>query len=265
MNKPSHQPKRGFTLIELLVVIAIIAILAAILFPVFARAKEAAKKTSCLSNMKQLGTSLMLYKSDYDDTYMKTTYNSGTPRRGSWVYTSQPYVQNFNIYKCPADAFPVRFNTVDNNGNPATIFYSYINNYNIIAAHDFTVVNDSAVENHAQVIALAERRDKLQNGTQMGTHKGTSGFIPGQPCPWWTLGVEYRMATVQDARNALTGTSDKPEIVRVQWDRHNGGANYIFADGHAKWHRLEQTLDPENFMYGSRFYPRPDPGASCPG
>jgi prepilin-type processing-associated H-X9-DG protein len=207
----------------------------------------------------------MLYITDYDDTYMKTTYNSGSPRIGSWVFTTQPYVQNLQIFRCPSDPAPVRFPTRDNNNRPVTILYSYINNYNVISAHDFTVVNASTIEYPAQVITLAERRDKLQNGTIMGVHKGMSAFIPGQPCPWWTLGVEYRRATLQDAKNALTGTSDKPEIVRVKWDRHQLGSNYIFSDGHAKWHRIEQTLDPENFMYGERFYPQPEPGASCPG
>lgn len=255
----------AFTLIELLVVIAIIAILTAMLFPVFAQAKEAARKTACLSNMKQLGTSVMLYIHDYDNTFMKTTYNNSNPRRGSWVFTTQPYVQNFHIFRCSSDPFPVKFDTIDNNGNPATIYYSYINNYNVIAAHDFTVVKDSQIANTAQVLVFAERRDRLQSGIQIGTHKGTSGFIPGQPCPWWTLGVEYRRATIQDALNALNGTSDKPEIVRIRWDRHAKGANYIFADGHAKWHRLEQLLDPEAFGFGDVFYPRPEPGASCPG
>lgn len=264
-RKKIQRFSKGFTLIELLVVIAIIAILAAILFPVFARAKESAKQSSCLNNMKQLGVAVMLYKTDFDDTFMKTTYNSGQPRRGSWVFVLQPYVSNFQVFKCPSDPTPVKFDTVDNNGNPATIFYSYINNYNVVAAHDFQVINESVLRSPADVIIFAERRDKLATGTQMGTHKGTSGFIPGQPCNWWTLGVEYRHATIDDANRALRGRSDKPEIIRIQWDRHNGGSNYMFCDGHAKWHRLERTLDPEEFLWGDRFYPAPEPGQSCPG
>lgn len=257
--------RTGFTLIELLVVIAIIAILAAFLFPVFARAKEAAKKTSCLSNMRQTGTALMLYIGDYDSTYMKTTYNNTTPRKGSWVLLLQPYVQNYQIFRCPSDPAPVQLATFNEADQPMTISYSYINNYNIISAWDFTVVKESAIEAPASTISFAERRDKLTNGTVMGTHKGMSGFIPGQPCPTWTLGVEYQRATVTNAKNALIGTSDKPEIVRIFWERHNGGSNYAFGDGHAKWLRLEQILDPNNFMFGDRFYPSPEPGAACPG
>lgn len=94
----------AFTLIELLVVIAIIAILAAILFPVFAQAKLAAKKASALSSVKQLGTSVMMYMSDYDDVFPQ---GSGacwwTPIDGGWVYDTQPYVKNLDILRDPVD------------------------------------------------------------------------------------------------------------------------------------------------------------------
>ncbi len=90
---------RGFTLIELLVVIAIIAILAAILFPVFAKAREAARKTSCLSNMKQLGTAFMMYTQDYDEKYCDR--NGGVT--GHWGYAIQPYVKNYGLFSCPSN------------------------------------------------------------------------------------------------------------------------------------------------------------------
>jgi prepilin-type N-terminal cleavage/methylation domain-containing protein/prepilin-type processing-associated H-X9-DG protein len=100
--------RRGFTLIELLVVIAIIAILAAILFPVFARAREKARQTSCLSNMKQLGTACMMYFSDYDEN----TWLSGTGHFGNWASAGNncawyralmPYVKNEQVFICPSD------------------------------------------------------------------------------------------------------------------------------------------------------------------
>jgi prepilin-type N-terminal cleavage/methylation domain-containing protein len=99
--------RKGFTLIELLVVIAIIAILAAILFPVFAKAKEAAKKTADLNNMKQLGTSLHLYIADYDDTYPQAYWykNDLGDLNGyvQWSGAIQPYVKNIQIFVSPND------------------------------------------------------------------------------------------------------------------------------------------------------------------
>ncbi len=103
--------KRAFTLIELLVVIAIIAILAAILFPVFAQAKQAAKKTADLSNVKQIGTSLQIYIGDWNDTYPAGYYYNSPNGPGSlddsginhWTGVIQPYVKNLNIFVSPID------------------------------------------------------------------------------------------------------------------------------------------------------------------
>jgi len=124
--------KKGFTLIELLVVIAIIAILAAILFPVFAKAKDAAKKTQSLSNTKQMGTASMIYLQDYDDAFYPHRFNckdgngnfvncseyfdgngnkkpeaqmlqAGALQRYYWVYILQPYTKNFGVFKSPSN------------------------------------------------------------------------------------------------------------------------------------------------------------------
>ena len=92
--------KRAFTLIELLVVIAIIAILAAILFPVFAKAREKARQSSCQSNMKQLALGVLQYCQDYDEKY-PPRHNGG--EQWSWRATIQPYVKSLDLLKCPSN------------------------------------------------------------------------------------------------------------------------------------------------------------------
>src|SRR5688500_9419459 len=105
----------GFTLIELLVVIAIIAILAAILFPVFASARETARKATCQSNLKQIGNGWMMYTQDYDERAPINTWNLGTfpgdPPGGGWMnqimfIRIQPYVKNLQVLRCPSDGNP---------------------------------------------------------------------------------------------------------------------------------------------------------------
>jgi len=101
--------KPAFTLIELLVVIAIIAILAAILFPVFALAREKARQASCLSNFKQIGTGVMMYVQDWDETYPNNrlfTFPGGSEGNKllvTWKTATQPYVKNIDVYRCPSN------------------------------------------------------------------------------------------------------------------------------------------------------------------
>src|ERR687889_622589 len=98
--KPQRGGNRGFTLIELLVVIAIIAILAAILFPVFAQAREKARQTACLSNIKQLGMGIQMYAQDYDEIIPVVCVNN--QNRGPWMVQIYPYVKNTQAYNCPS-------------------------------------------------------------------------------------------------------------------------------------------------------------------
>ena len=102
--------RKGFTLIELLVVIAIIAILAAILFPVFARARENARRASCQSNLKQIGLGLLQYSQDYDETFcnawfgLQQGYQPSDPAAGKykWMDAIQPYVKSAQLFVCPS-------------------------------------------------------------------------------------------------------------------------------------------------------------------
>src|SRR5579862_3134643 len=113
----SFGTRRGFTLIELLVVIAIIAILAAILFPVFAQAREKARAISCISNLKQIGLSLIMYTQDYDEAFPSVITNSSQDGGcapglewyalgGGWATLANPYIKNGQIFRCPSSESP---------------------------------------------------------------------------------------------------------------------------------------------------------------
>jgi prepilin-type N-terminal cleavage/methylation domain-containing protein/prepilin-type processing-associated H-X9-DG protein len=107
--------KQGFTLIELLVVIAIIAILAAILFPVFARARENARRSSCQSNLKQIGLGLLQYSQDYDEKLVRCSYGTSNGDGASqsdkwkWMDSVNPYVKSTQVYNCPSDALNAKY------------------------------------------------------------------------------------------------------------------------------------------------------------
>lgn len=197
--------RKGFTLIELLVVIAIIAILAAILFPVFARARESARQSSCLNNQKQLSTGLMMYVQDYDERYPGAAPYSAASQYGHWILAwgngagqnagqpgpfdvSQgaiyPYVKNAGVYMCPSDS----------NARVKRLSYT------INSQCDF------------KLAATAQ------------TPSSTPIFID-------------ESATLNDGYFAYGGNTggDVPSYM------HNDGANYAFVDGHVKWFKRTQT------------------------
>ncbi len=284
--------RKAFTLIELLVVIAIIAILAAILFPVFAQAKEAAKKTACLSNDKQMATALFMYAADNEDTLCQTSWEGDSfhPYQVHWSFLMQPYIKSYDMFRCPSDSAPVKpkvpcASDADLGKMPMVCDwipvkgYSYIPNYNAMPAHDWLPVTMTVFAQPANTILITEKRDTGNSGD---AHKGLSGFLPSQPCPGWTLApyggrippantYTYTDAQLVKAAN-LSGTSSdykQVDVTRVAWDRHSGkkwegGANYSFADGHAKFQKLEQTLNPNNYEYGERWYPNSAPWNSSP-
>lgn len=279
--------KKAFTLIELLVVIAIIAILAAILFPVFAQAKEAAKKTSCLSNAKQMATATYLYMTDYDDLLCQVSWEkSATPQPFNnggyqihWTYLMQPYIKNWQIFVCPSDSDPVTpkhpcpseadFGKLDSSGQMycdwEALKYSYLPNYNVMPAHDWLPVSTTSLPEPASTISITERRAVMDSGYVVGKHKGISGFNPSQPCPGsvqvapqfdliHSMNFAYWTPEYAIQHNKLDA-SDKADIVRLKWDRHAGGANFAYADGHAKFRKLPQILNPDNYEFGDHFYP----------
>ena len=191
--------RKGFTLIELLVVIAIIAILAAILFPVFARAREKARQTSCLSNLKQIALANLMYAQDYDGRLgsWRITVPAGTPNaetgdgtpRLYWYWTLQPYMKNQQLLVCPSKR-PFASACRGNRGGYGGIYYDAF-------------------------VLLPEMKypAELIGNTDTNCYRR---------CSW----SEYSTPTI----HAFSHT-DWAAIHR----RHNDGANVNFFDGHAKW------------------------------
>jgi prepilin-type N-terminal cleavage/methylation domain-containing protein/prepilin-type processing-associated H-X9-DG protein len=159
--RDSHA-KRAFTLIELLVVIAIIAILAAILFPVFARARENARRASCQSNLKQIGLGILQYKQDYDERYPNE--GGGTLTDPGWAYNIQPYVKSEQLFQCPSETGgpPVGATMLDRN---ISTFTDYWYNYNLGEQSD---------------AAIAYPANTVMNGDGSGTASNYNRFnVPG--------------------------------------------------------------------------------------
>ncbi len=225
--------KRGFTLIELLVVIAIIAILAAILFPVFARAREKARQTACLNNCKQMGLAVLMYADDYDEMYVPSFTRGYCVWRGSsfsytlWFMNIQPYVKNEHICVCPSAYSPGAFL-----GDDYGVNYSLCRT--LTGGGLGTTMAE--VEYPAETLLLADS-DYCRNPSVYATSNAYVIYPPG--CT-----SSYCFSGFMPAR-------------------HNGGANIVFADGHAKWHALQDDpnctqacpVQPQAFPSDVRYYP----------
>jgi len=252
--------KREFTLIELLVVIAIIAILAAILFPVFAQAKEAAKKTTCLAHSKEMGTAISLYLNDYDDVYLKGYYyeldGPTAGRRVQWAYTLQPYIKNVDMFKCMSDFKPTPPQSTGGYLDLTVPALSYTPNYAVMPAHDGGAVGASNIGATADVILIAEKQYEIGTKT-LKPYAGASGFYPDTP-----TNSDYCRSPLKNVLAAIDKPSDSNyKLARVAFERHTGGStkkhdgnsNFVFCDGHAKSLAVAQTLD-SNWKWGEYYY-----------
>ena len=212
---------RGFTLIELLVVIAIIAILAAILFPVFAQAREQARRTSCLSNMRQLGTAVAMYTQDYDET-MPTAYSGGTTCSHAEYIEIYPYMKNMQILQCPdggtsGDTVPAcAVAAGEIPAQPSSFHTHYGFNWGPLiyaggGLHGPQVAAPSGNGTYNSGLALAaitNPADCVVYGDSYDTYRPTAGFE-------WML-------------DSYTGGPSNGSI------RHGARFNFCFTDGHAK-------------------------------
>jgi prepilin-type N-terminal cleavage/methylation domain-containing protein/prepilin-type processing-associated H-X9-DG protein len=218
---------KAFTLIELLVVIAIIAILAAILFPVFAKAREAARATACKSNMKQIGTALMMYVQDYDETYPINPFDDAGTTNNPWTNCNGwpcvrtdgsmnvfakiiPYCKNYGIFKCPS-ANNNAFNPWPGmSGSGCCIFN------NATTQREMSYYYNQHFSNTAMAAIDAPAERAIVGET------GRSRMRPD---------------------NAVGTSGNRKRATRwTDWYApHNDGSNITFADGHVKFYRDDQT------------------------
>ena len=244
--------QRGFTLIELLVVIAIIAILAAILFPVFAQAREKARQTQCLSNLKQIGNAVLMYAQDYDESYPIDSSSGGTlggrpdpcskwnPDRRPEMQTA-PYLKNTEVFRCPSSTRP----------NITWDVNRGVCSYQAWGFPDFMCFVGDNTRGKAQSYgwnqSLFLRFPCGSPGVTLAAVVAPSGKIMlGDAChpqlDWSRFPfANYTANSANGAANTLTywrspasnggGAAIDPNI----HTRHAQGSNAAFMDGHAKW------------------------------
>jgi len=216
MIKIQKTSRYGFTLIELLVVIAIIAILAAILFPVFAKVREKARQTSCLSNEKQLGLGFMQYTEDNDEAFPYTPYYD-TINKG-WGSAIYPYIKSTQIFQCPDDP----------NAATNTKAVSYAYNGDMADSNIGVTVplfKLSLLNAPASTILLFE-----VTGVTADVTNPANDYSPAGNGGLWRWSSYDTGEMGQPAHNNSID-------VTYSTGRHTNGSNYLLADGHAKWLR----------------------------
>ncbi len=244
-RRPQSTPRStGFTLIELLVVIAIIAILAAILFPVFQKVRENARRTSCLSNMKQLGLAVTQYSQDADEKNPNGV-NWSTPGGNGWAGQIYNYVSSKQVFICPDDpAGAAAFSSYGYNSNNTIPTGTSVDSYSI-AKYDApakTVLLFETQGNYYSATGTAdvsvEANDHSGSGGSSPAGFGSDASATGGPLcvsgagafsapPTLLMATGYlRNVPVADQNRYLAATG-----------RHTDGANYLLADDHAKWLR----------------------------
>jgi prepilin-type N-terminal cleavage/methylation domain-containing protein/prepilin-type processing-associated H-X9-DG protein len=251
--------QRAFTLIELLVVIAVIAILTSILFPVFARAREQARKSACLSNLKQVGLAVMLYVQDYDESYPMaySPVPSSDPMPGTsasyWFNVLQPYAKNRNVWYCP---------TAGRLMVPGTDFQQYSGGYAYNACgtsvpgsvgttlwNGFGVMFDDATgvaqcTPHGSIVKIAAVSNTSE--TILITDPASNGEDASTLYFYSGLNISYWPQLHGGPVGPFAGVGD-PTTTRA-YTNPTGGGNYLFADGHAKFMNVSQAFSKKELV-----------------
>jgi prepilin-type N-terminal cleavage/methylation domain-containing protein/prepilin-type processing-associated H-X9-DG protein len=233
-----QEKKRAFTLIELLVVIAIIAILASILFPVFARARENARRTSCLSNLKQMGLAVMQYTGDYDEKYPTSyTVTAQTPPDGMfwttavqwlWPQTLYPYHKSQAVFFCPSSRYTQMGSSPTSTGKPIASNGQYGANVMLLSPHSASApptVSIAAVQTPASVYMLMDA----------GTYLVAPRDMYGISSSVYPTAYSTYIPGICSIPGVAPGTLNANFVDDCNNGRHFQGVNVAFADGHAKW------------------------------
>ncbi len=222
--------RAAFTLIELLVVIAIIAILASILFPVFARARENARRASCMSNLKQIGLGIMQYTQDYDER-MPSNYvrvGSGGSIYRYWPDLLQPYIKSYQLFVCPSDSEPIShpFNRGAGDPNPLRVSYAP-NGIITCSAGDMTSLNFPAVSASTAPILYAGLSQSI-----VGLEEPATTILITEKEDTTPPTVPLTPVNIDNCNNTDLSTD---AATREVPPRHLEGTNFLFGDGHVKW------------------------------
>ena len=243
--------RKAFTLIELLVVIAIISILAAILFPVFARARENARRASCTSNLKQIGLGVMMYVQDYDDTYPSSDrYITGSS--GSltyWYYDIEPYVKDFRTFVCPSSdqgyGGAAASYTWDQYNHAFVKAGNYGANYLVMKYHDSSYYPNFKM---ASIASASSTYLIMDSGYYLIS-------------PYYIKGPYSYFYLPGDGGLGVTKASGLPDRFLSDYNdgRHFQGVNIVFADGHVKWEKREKVYAEAKKLndHGLTYNPHP--------
>lgn len=223
---PAGQANKAFTLIELLVVIAIIALLASILFPVFGRARENARRSACQSNLKQLALGFMQYVQDNDDRFVRGDVQSGVPT-GGWAWRIYPYVKSSQVYSCPSDA---------TRATAPNVPVSYLYSQNISGMAGGNV--DKGMAWHMSEFTDTTRTVLLYEGFGVTANPSQEGETASCSYSGWHERCGGLGTNKGAASGPMMGAPTSGVWTLTQWvngARHLEGSNYLAADGHVKW------------------------------